>query len=254
MVSSIRIVGYFALVGGLGLLTIPLSGLPGLAQSSTPTSSEAPASTSTPTSSGEGQSSDSGSNTATSDRRFACQVQNGQHTVMYLPQSQPDSGYPWAIPEDMGSAWPAERRCQEISRRLETYRPDGLVEMQTGVENGYNTVCVTTEKVPGCRIVFTVPPGQDPRATRDRVFNNLTIADRGDATQGVNTFTEGGSPILDQLGNILNLPGSGRANPASGLAGINLKPFLAPSDGGTGTRLAPSNAPAGRPLNPDLFR
>lgn len=251
MVFITRIVGYCALVSSLGLLTSPLLGQPGLAQSSAPQPSEGPASTDTE----ESQTPTSAPDTETDDRRFACQVQNGKYTVMYLPQSQPDSGYPWAIPEDMGSAWPAERRCEEISKRLELYRPDGLVEMQTGLENGYNTVCVTTEKVPSCRIVFTVPPGQDPRATRDSVFNTLAMADRGEATQGVNTFAEGSSSVLDQLGNILDLPGSGLANPiGSSRAGINLKPFLAPSDGGTGTRLTPSMAPAGRPLNPNLFR
>lgn len=249
MLAIARNVGYCALVGSLGLLAIPFSGQLSWAQSSTP-SSEAPADPNAPRSS-EGQTSAPDTD---SDSRFACQVQNGQYTVMYLPQSQPDSGYPWAIPEDMGSAWPAERRCQEISKRLELYRPDGLVEMQTGVENGYNTVCVTTEKVPGCRIVFTVPPGQDPMATRDRVFNNLAMADRGESTQGVNTFAEGSSPIFDQLGNILNLPGGSNTGSLGNRTGINLKPFLAPVDGGTGSRLAPGSSPAGRPLNPDLFR
>jgi hypothetical protein len=226
MVRISRLVRFFALAGSLGLLV----GVPLVPQTSDAQEAEpAP---------------------EANETRFVCQLQNGQYTVMYLPQGQPNQGYPWAVPEDMGSAWPAERRCQEISRRLESYRPDGLVEMQTGMENGYNTVCVTTQQVPTCRIVFTVPSGQDPMATRDRVFENLAIADRGEMTQGVNTFVGGSSGnILDQLGNVLNLPVGGRSN------GINLRPFLAPADGGTGARLVPgSAAPAGRPLNPDRFR
>jgi hypothetical protein len=151
----------------------------------------------------------------------------------------------------MGSAWPAERRCATISDRLEQYRPDGLLALETAVENGYNTVCVTTEAVPGCRIVFTVPSGQDAAITRDRVFDNLTIADRGDQTQGVTTFTGGNSDILGQIGNVLGLPGG--TSPSSRTSGINLKPFLDPTDGGTGARLN-GGGPAGRPLNPDAFR
>jgi len=57
----------------------------------------------------------------------------------------------------MGDGWTSERRCTEIST-ARTYRPDGLIELRTDVENNYNTVCVTTENDPSCRIVFTVPP------------------------------------------------------------------------------------------------
>lgn len=177
--------------------------------------------------------------------RFTCQLQNGQYTVMYTPVSQPGEMYAWATPEDMGSAWPAERRCNEISRRLESYRPDGLLTLQTGRENGYNTVCVTTEAVPSCRIVFTVPMGQDPVVTRDRVFENLLLADQGEATEGVNTFVEGDS-ILDDLNSVLGLPSSG----TTANDGINLQPFLDTADGGTGTQL---NHNHGRTLNPDNF-
>jgi hypothetical protein len=179
--------------------------------------------------------------------RFTCQLENGQYTVMYSPKSQPDTAYPWATPGDMGSAWPAERRCNEISRRLESYRPDGLLELRTGQENGYNTVCVTTEAVAGCRIVFTVPTGQDPEFTRDSVFNNLVLADQGTATEGVTTFAEGDS-ILDDLSDVLGLP-NGNNQPAR-TGNINLQPFLDPADGGTGAQL---NQPTGRPLNPDNF-
>jgi hypothetical protein len=140
---------------------------------------------------------------------------------------------------------------------LESYRPDGLVEMQIGSENGYNTVCVTTEQVPSCRIVFTVPPGQDPVTTRDRVFQNLAIADSGETTQGVYTFAErapssrGARSWLGQLGQVLQIdmtdllgPGPAPAvgAPASRLAAISLKPFLAPEDGGTGLYLQRSRA------------
>ncbi|NEQ44794.1 MAG: hypothetical protein F6K00_15015 [Leptolyngbya sp. SIOISBB] len=180
--------------------------------------------------------------------RFTCEMNNGQPTVMYAPVSQPGNLYAWATPEDMGSAWPAERRCTEISRRLEMYRPDGLLELQTGLENGYNTVCVTTEANASCRIVFTVPQGQDPVITRDRVFDNLVLADQGQTTQGVTTFTEGDT-LLDDIGEALGFPNR-TSSPLNGNRGINLQPFLDAADGGTGTQL---NQRSGRPLNPDNF-
>ena len=184
------------------------------------------------------------------DVRFTCESQNGQPTVMYAPVSQPGELYAWATPEDMGSAWPAERRCQEISRRLEMYRPDGLLELQTGRENGYNTVCVTTETDASCRIVFTVPSGQDPVVTRDRVFDNLVLADQGQTTDGVTTFA-GGDNLLDDISEVLGFP-TGGSRPATRrtTGGINLQPFLDSADGGTGTQLNPNS---GRQLNPDNF-
>jgi hypothetical protein len=173
------------------------------------------------------------------DARFSCQVMNGQYTVMYNPQSQPGKTYPWAAPGQMGGGWSADRRCQEISRRLEFYRPDGLLELQTAVENGYNTVCVTTEQVPSCRIVLTVPEGQDPLSTRDRVFANLTTADGGQNTSAVSTYTgDGSGSLLNQIGQAVGLDLSSLTGAQSSRrSSINLRPFLDPADGGTGTRL-----------------
>lgn len=198
--------------------------------------------------------------------RFTCEVVNGQYTVMYRPENQPEAAYPWAIPSAMGGGWTPEKRCAVISQRLESYRPDGLLTMSTSVENNYDIVCVTTEANASCRIVFTVPPGQDPTSTRDRVFENLTIADSGQSTQGVNTFSEGEPSIdlVNQVGQILNgdlstLGNLGNlGNLGSRANGIDLRPFLAPQDGGTGTALRGRwNAPSrteNRRLNPDLFR
>lgn len=191
--------------------------------------------------------------TSSGDRRFACEYINGQYTVAYRPASQPDRAYPWAVPGNMGSGWTPERRCNEISARLESYRSDGLVELRTDVENNYNVVCVTSQQDPSCRIVFTVPPGQDPAATRDRVFENLALANEGRQTQGATTFSGGGS-----LNDLLNV---GRNRAQDNNESINLRPFLDPADGGTGTQLdttrqaAPTPQPGGgRVLDPGLFQ
>jgi hypothetical protein len=176
-----------------------------------------------------------------SGQRFVCQNQGGFPIVAYQPQSQPNSSFPWAAPGAMGGGWSADRRCQEISRRLESYRPDGLVELQTSVENGYNTICATTERNPTCRIILTVPVGQDPVATRDRVFSNLLAADGGQQTTAINTFrARSRRPFLGSLGNWdLGLPEiASPPTAAPGFrGGIDLKPFLDPSDGGTGAAL-----------------
>lgn len=181
--------------------------------------------------------------------RFSCQVVDGRSVVTYSPESEPDRYYPWAVPQDLGGGWTANRRCVEIARRLETYRPDGLVALEAGQENGYNTVCATSDRAPTCRIVFTVPPGQDPYMTRDQVFSTLAQADSGETTTGVLTFRGGRwqydvQDILDGLGIDLgiNLDRGSRDRAPSRRdwrpsTSLDLRPFLDRADGGTGERL-----------------
>ncbi|MBE9193062.1 hypothetical protein IQ230_22460 [Gloeocapsopsis crepidinum LEGE 06123] len=195
----------------------------------------------------------------TTATRFTCQLNNGQYTVMYQPESQPNRFFPWATPTALGGGWSEQRRCEEISRRLESYRPDGLLELTTGVENNYNTVCVITQRNnSSCRIVFTVPPGQDPILTRDRVFENLTVADSGQQTTGVYTYTNRGNE-LDRLFNLGRSVIGGNNQRSS--RSINLRPFLDRADGGNGTQLSggvparnnTQSRPGTRRLNPSNF-
>ena len=185
----------------------------------------------------------------TSDTRFTCELVNGEYTVMYRPETRPDRAYPWAVPSQLGGGWTPQNRCNEITRRLESYRPDGLLEMTTGFENNYETICVTTQVDPtDCRIVLTVPPGQDAQLTRDLIFENLLIADDGQQTQGVYTYTSNGQGgnLVNQIGNVLNGLGVGNSQSKSP-KNINLRPFLDRADGGTGEYLGKGQSIPSRP-------
>jgi hypothetical protein len=191
--------------------------------------------------------------------RFKCESVNNQSTVTYHPIDRPGDKYPWAVPSTMGSNWNASKRCTEIARRLEEYRLDGLKELRTDLKNKYNTVCVTTERNSECRIVFTVPKGQDAIATRDSVFRNLTMADSGQRTTGVTTFADSGN---NSFGNILGNLGGNIPNNSSPTNqtrdSIDLRPFLSIKDGGTATQLRaltnPNSTTSSDKLNPDRFR
>ena len=203
-----------------------------------------------------------------SDTRFTCELVNGEYTVMYYPESQPDRGYPWAIPSQLGGGWTPEKRCDAITNRFESYRQDGLLELTTGVENNYDIICVTTQVDPtDCRIVLTVPPGQDPQLTRDLIFENLLIADDGQQTQGVYTFDDERSAngVLNEVGNVLGvegLGGNGKKPNRKTSNAIDLRPFLDPADGGTGRLLTekrsvnqtPSNSPSTGERKPAIFK
>jgi hypothetical protein len=205
------------------------------------------------------------STTRNTDTRFSCELVNGEYTVMYYPESRPDEGYAWAIPSALGGGWTPQKRCDAITSRFESYREDGLLELTTGRENGYNTICVTTQVDPrDCRLVLTVPPGQDPQLTRDLIFDNLLVADDGGSTQGVYTFgdnQEGGRDILGEIGKVINggsRNNSGNTSRKSSPENINLKPFLDPADGGTGQQLKNKSAappqPSSSERKPDLFK
>lgn len=200
--------------------------------------------------------------------RFMCESVNNQYTVTYHPVDRPNDKYPWAVPSEMGTRWSASGRCNEISRRLEEYRRDGLKELRTDIKNNYDIVCVTTERNNECRIVFTVPKGKDAIATRDSVFRNLTMADSGQQTIGVNTFAEGNNNSFEgMLGSILpglgnaggNQAGAPTVRPIANKDSIDLRPFLSTQDGGTATQLRPREISSptntgGKKLNPERFK
>ncbi|WP_017652505.1 COP23 domain-containing protein [Fortiea contorta] len=169
--------------------------------------------------------------------RFSCQTNNGQYTIMYQPQSQPGQYFAWATPASLGGGWNSQLRCQTIANRLETYRPDGLQELQTAVENNENTICVTTEANPTCRIVLTVPRGRDPFTVRNSVFQNLMTADSGQQTLAVNTYANRGRGNNDLYNLGRTLLGGGNNQVSSSRRGLNLQPFLDPKDGGNGSGL-----------------
>jgi hypothetical protein len=156
---------------------------------------------------------------------------------MYKPQSQPGQYFAWAAPQALGGGWNPQLRCEAIANRLELYRPDGLQELQIARENNENIVCVTTEANPNCRIVLTVPRNLDPYNVRSSIFSNLTAADNGQQTAAVNTYANRGQGNINDLYNLGRTILGGKNNVSSSNNGINLKPFLAPEDGGTATKL-----------------
>ena len=116
---------------------------------------------------------------------------------------------------------------------------------------------MTTRANPLCRIVLTVPRGQDPFVVLNDVFQNLITADSGRQTVPVNTYSSNGRRVngLDNLGR--TVLGRGNNPMTASRSGINLKPFLTPEDGGTltsSTTQNPDSAPANRRrLSPNSF-
>ena len=239
-------------------VVVPTTGSSTTTTTPTGTSTTTRTRTSTPTGTSTTTSTSSSSQTVDTATRFSCQMDTSGYTVMYSPQSQPNQLFAWATPQALGGGWDAQRRCSTIAQRLETYRPDGLLELRTSTLNGYNVLCVTSEAQPDCRLVLTVPPGRDAFQVRNDVFQNLVSADSGQATIGVNTYRGGGLEDAVNLGRTL----LGNGKKVVSKDAIQLKPFLDKQDGGNGNLLrnvkktTPQSRPSqsGTRLNPNLFR
>ena len=238
-------------------VVVPTTGS-GTTTTPTGTSTTTRTRTSTPTGTSTTTSTSSSSQTVDTATRFSCQMDNGSYSVMYSPQSQPNQYFAWATPQALGGGWDAQRRCATIAQRLETYRPQGLLELRTSSLNGYDVLCVTTEANPSCQLVLTVPPGRDAFQVRNDVFQNLVSADSGQSTIGVNTYRGGGLEDAVNLGRTL----LGNGKKVVSRDAIQLKPFLDKKDGGNAKLLrnvkktTPQSKPtqSGTRLNPDLFR
>ncbi|NET29396.1 MAG: hypothetical protein F6K01_29940 [Okeania sp. SIO1I7] len=101
--------------------------------------------------------------------RFSCEerrdTERGEFvwTVMYDDGKKKQPWLGMVIP--MGGGWSPERRCQEIERRLENYRQDGLVFL--GYRDDPNTpqqqvLCVKTKLTAyGCPLLMTLDVGTD---------------------------------------------------------------------------------------------
>ena len=94
--------------------------------------------------------------------RFSCELRQDTNkevwTVMY---DNDDKKQPWlGIVITMGGGWSPERRCQEIERRLENFREDGLVSL--GYRDDPNTpqqqvLCVKTKSSgENCPLLMTL--------------------------------------------------------------------------------------------------
>ncbi len=196
----------------------------------------------------------------TTATRFSCASYGGEYTVMYQPETQPGQYFPWAKPRKMGGGWDPIKRCNKIAERLERYRPDGLTELRTSSLNGYNILCVTSEADPSCRIVLTVPQDKDPYEVRNNVFENLIAADSGRATVGVSTYSADSGDFENIINMGRSLFGSSKRPNSASQKRINLKPFLDPKDGGSGSQLKKgvnlggSKNQSGLELNTDRLR
>lgn len=73
----------------------------------------------------------------------------------------------WTSNWASGSNWTPQRRCEEVSRKFQTFHANGTLKyLTTGRRNGLNIVCTATRAGAGCdQQLYTIQPGQNPATT-----------------------------------------------------------------------------------------
>ncbi|MEN9218062.1 MAG: COP23 domain-containing protein [Gloeomargarita sp. DG_2_bins_126] len=84
----------------------------------------------------------------------------------------------WTSDSFSESGFSPERRCQEVSRRFQTYYDDGSLSfITTGRMNGQNVICVARSHGGPCAgLLFTLKPGSNPTQVINQLFNIRTRA------------------------------------------------------------------------------
>ncbi|WP_448380585.1 COP23 domain-containing protein [Gloeomargarita sp.] len=109
---------------------------------------------------------------------FYCGISQGVPTTLAKSGDRLVPIIRWTSNVFSGSGYSAERRCQEVSKRFQTYYDDGSLSfITTGRMNGQNVVCVAMRHGGPCvGLLFTLKPGANPTQVVNQLFNIRTRA------------------------------------------------------------------------------
>lgn len=145
--------------------------------------------------------------------RFSCELypdtdKGGEiWTVMYRKDNQ--KSQPWLkMVTTLGGNWTPLERCQEIARKLELYREDGLIKLDYRSDpniTNQKVICAYTKKNgENCHLVITLKPNADGYET----LREMTTALHGgdgiyQNSDGTNVQISSQSPAIN-LSNFLS--------------------------------------------------
>ena len=119
-------------------------------------------------------------------------------TVMYRKNHELK---PWLkMVRSMGNGWDTLNRCQEIAKKMDTYRQDSLMALEYRKEDavpGQYVICAKT-KISGeaCSLVLTLMPTDDPYLEQRKVLGALMGGD------GVEQNSENKSVVISPIINV----------------------------------------------------
>jgi hypothetical protein len=109
---------------------------------------------------------------------FYCGTSQGSPATLAKSGSRVVPIIRWSSDAFSDSGFSPERRCQEVSKRFQTYYDDGSLSfITTGRMNGQNVVCVARSHGGPCAgLLFTLKPGANPTQVINQLFNIRTRA------------------------------------------------------------------------------
>ena len=118
--------------------------------------------------------------------RFSCQLladlDRGGDVWAVMYRQNRKNNQPWLkMVTTLGGNWTPLERCQEIARRLEMYREDGLLELTYRSDPNtpnQEVICAKTKQSgDNCPLVITLNPGADGYETLREMTASLTGGD-----------------------------------------------------------------------------
>ncbi|MBP0014682.1 MAG: COP23 domain-containing protein [Roseofilum sp. SBFL] len=128
---------------------------------------------------------------------FWCATSSGAPATLYQNrQGGVEPWIYWTSDAFSGSGYTPERRCQEVSSRLETYRRNRQLQFITvGRMNNQNVICTASQVNGRCEnLIYTLKAGQDPIAT---LYNFLAWREGQAATPSLFESTQPSAPYID---------------------------------------------------------
>jgi len=153
--------------------------------------------------------------------RFYCQLRQDKslgsdvYTVMYRHDKDRK---PWLkMVSTLGGGFTPDKRCEEIARRLEIFRSDGLLELYSTLDTQLNQhlICARTKNSGlGCQLLVTLNRGADPDEELWRMSQSLIPGSNVNNNPQANISSSSESPTRD------------RSQPLV----VDLRPFLSEED------------------------
>ena len=139
----------------------------------------------------------------TPDTRFSCTLQpdtqNGKEvwTVMYRNYQ---GRKPWLrMVNSFGGDWNTSRRCDEITKRLEGFRQDGLTAFSHRPDPktpNQSVICVKTQLDPdNCNLLVTLKPGADGGESLSKMLQALKGGTTVNQSSGDEVVSSGKSEV-----------------------------------------------------------
>lgn len=108
-----------------------------------------------------------------SEQRFSCAQTGGVPATMAKTRRGYVPVIKWSSEYFGASGWSPEARCQEVSKRFESYHRDGTLNfLTTGRMNRQSVVCVAQSQGGPCSgLLFTLKPGSNPGQTLQKLLD-----------------------------------------------------------------------------------